>query len=461
MRPAAPGEDEMMGQETSTNGNGNGGKRLSLLLRALRSRNYRLFFGGQGISLIGTWMQTLAQGWLVYRLTHSATMLGTVGFVGQFPTLLVAPLAGVLADRWRLHRVLLVTQTLAMLQALVFAGLTLSGHIAIWHVVVLALCLGTINAFDMPTRQAFVVEMVETPADLPNAIAMNSLLVNGARLLGPSIAGVLVGLFGEGVCFLLNGASYVAVLIALLAMRLTPKEHPPHTRDALHGLKEGFAYALRFTPVRDILLLLALVSLLGAPYAVLMPIFATSILHGGPHTLGALMAATGIGAVSAALRLAMRPSVLGLGRAIAWAAIIFGGGLIAFSMSTHLWLSLGLLVVSGFGLMQTLASCNTVLQTLVEDQKRGRVMSFYTMAFMGMVPFGSLFAGLLAARIGAPRTLLLGGMGCVMGGALFAWRLPALRVIMRPIYAQKGIIPEISTAIRAATEPVLQPEESH
>ena len=217
MRPAARGEDEAMGQETSTNGDGNGSKRLSLLLRALRSRNYRLFFGGQGISLIGTWMQTLAQGWLVYRLTHSATMLGTVGFVGQIPTLLVAPLAGVLADRWRLHRVLLVTQTLAMLQALVFAGLTLSGHIAVWHIVVLALCLGTINAFDMPTRQAFVVEMVETPADLPNAIALNSFLVNGARLLGPSIAGVLVGLFGEGVCFLLNGASYVAVLIALLA----------------------------------------------------------------------------------------------------------------------------------------------------------------------------------------------------------------------------------------------------
>ncbi len=445
-----------LNSSTTSGRNAGGGFRL---LRALRSRNYRLFFGGQGISLIGTWMQSVALGWLVYRLTHSATMLGTVGFAGQFPTFLLAPLAGVLADRWRLHRMLIATQTLAMLQALVLAGLTLSGTITVWQVLLLAVCLGSINGFDIPARQAFIVEMVETPDDVPNAIALNSFLVNGARLLGPSIAGVLIGWVGEGTCFLLNGLSYVAVVLALLAMRLAPRQPLPHRHPTLHGLKEGFTYAFGFAPVRDILLLLALVSVLGAPYAVLMPVFATKILHGGPHTLGFLMAATGVGAISAALRLAMRPSVLGLGRAIARAALIFGGGLIAFSLSRTLWLSLVLLVVVGFGLMQQLASSNTVLQTIVDDAKRGRVMSFYTMAFMGMVPFGSLLAGTLAGWMGAPRTLTLGGLGCMVGGVLFAWRLPALRQAVRPIYARKGIIPEISTAIRAATEPALPPEE--
>lgn len=405
--------------------------RWSFALRALRHRNYRLFFGGQGVSLIGTWMQRIALHWLVYRLTGSAAMLGLVGFTGQLPTFLVAPLAGVLSDRWDLRRLVLVTQVLAMVQALVLAGLTLSGAVAVWHVVVLSIVLGLINAFDIPARQTFVVQMVAAPADLPNAIALNSFLVNGARLLGPSLAGVLISLVGEGTCFLLNGLSYVFVIAALLAMRLAGPRRPPGRGDVLSGLRQGFRYAFGSAPIRAVLVLLALVSLVGMPYAVLMPVFATDVLGGGPthgpYILGFLMAASGLGAVAGALYLAGRRSVAGLDGTIARAALIFGGGLVAFARSEELWLSLGLMVVTGFALMLQMAASNTLLQTIVDDDKRGRVMSFYTVAFMGMAPFGSLLAGTVAERLGAPATLLLGGAVCVLGGLVFAFRLPARR----------------------------------
>jgi MFS family permease len=418
-------------------------------LRALRSRNYRLFFAGQGISLIGTWMQRIALQWLVFRLTHSAVMLGVVGFAGQIPTFLIAPLAGVLSDRWNLRRLVVATQVLSLVQATILAALTLTDKITVWSALALSVLLGLINGFDIPARQTFVVQMVETPGDLPNAIALNSFLVNGARLVGPSAAGVLIALLGEGQCFLLNALSYVGVIAALLAMKLTGQRRPTRHAAVLHDLKEGLTYAFGFAPIRAVLLLLALVSLVGMPYAVLMPIFATNILHGGPQTLGFLMAASGLGAVTGAVYLARRTSVVGLGRTIARAALFFGAGLIAFSFSSLLWLSLALMVITGFAMMQQMAASNTVLQAIVDDDKRGRVMSFYTMAFMGMAPFGSLLAGTLAQWIGAPRTLMLGGAGCIVGAVVFGVYLPSLRELVRPIYARKGILPGAPEAAHA------------
>ena len=413
------------------------------IFRALSHRNYRLFFGGQGLSLIGTWVQVIAMSWLVYRLTHSAFLLGMTGFVGQIPTFLFAPLAGVLVDRWNRHHILLVTQTLSMMQALLLAALDLTATIRVWHVMVLVLLLGMVNAFDAPARQAFVVEMVEKREDLPNAIALNSFLFNGARLVGPSIGGVLISIVGEGACFLLNGLSFFAVIIALWAMRITAKKAAQKAQIG-KGLREGFEYAFGFAPIRFILLFLGLISLAGMPYTILMPIFAKDILHGGPQTLGFLMAATGMGAVAGALFLASRKSVLGLGRVIVIASGIFGTGLIAFSLSHVLWLSLLMLVLTGLGMMIQMASSNTILQTIVEDDKRGRVMSFYTMSFMGVAPFGSLLAGSLAEAIGAPNTVRIAGISCLLGSYLFARRLPLLRGMIRPIYLRKGIILEES-----------------
>lgn len=395
------------------------------MVRALRSRNYRLYFGGQGLSLIGTWMQRIAMSWLVYRLTGSTLLLGVVGFASQIPTFILAPFAGVLADRADRRKVIIVTQTLAMLQALALAVLVLTGAVAVWQIIFLGILLGVVNAFDMPARQSFVVEMVENKEDLGNAIALNSSIVNGARLIGPSIAGVLVAAFGEGICFLVNGLSYLAVILALLAMRITRQEVRPQGPRGWRGMREGFFYAFSFAPIRAVLLLLALASLMGMPYTVLMPVFAKDILHGGPSTLGFLMGATGVGALAGGLYLASRRTVLGLGRFIPFATGIFGLGLVAFSFSQLLWLSLLLLLLIGFGLTAQAASSNTVLQTIVDEDKRGRVMSFYTMAFMGMVPFGSLLAGGLASLIGTPRTVMVGGLVCLLNALLFIQRISA------------------------------------
>ncbi len=353
------------------------------IFRTLRYRNYRLFFGGQLISLIGTWMQQIAMTWLVYRLTNSAFLLGVVGFASQMPTFLLSPFAGVFADRMNRHRIIIVTQTLAMIQAAVLAILTLTGNIAVWHIIMLSVFLGLVNAFDIPTRQTFVLEMIENKEDLGNAIALNSSMFNGARLIGPAIAGMLLAVIGEGMCFLLNAISFVAVIVALLAMKLSPQQRTSHSHGVIKGLQEGFSYAFGFAPIKYILMLVALISAMGMPYTVLMPIFAKDILGGGPHTLGFLMGATGVGALTGALYLASRRTVVGLGRWIAIAAGIFGLGLIGFSFARVLSLSMSLLFVVGFGMMTQMASCNTILQTIAEDDKRGRVMSFYTMAFMG------------------------------------------------------------------------------
>ncbi len=414
---------------------------LRELGRSLRHRNYRLFFAGQSISLIGTWLTRVATSWLVYRLTHSALLLGTVGFAGQIPTFLLAPFAGVWVDRWNRHRVLVATQVLAMVQSALLAFFALSGTITVLDVLALSTLQGAINAFDMPARQAFVVQMIEDRADLPNAIAINSSMVNAARLIGPSVGGVLIAAVGEGWCFLTDAVSYLAVIASLLAMRVTPlprRELKTHVWADLH---EGLRYIMHSAPIRSVLLLLALVSLMGMPYTVLMPIFASSVLLGGPHTLGILMAASGLGALIGALYLASRSSVLGLGRIVALAAAVFGIGLVLFSQSRWLALSLPLMLLTGMGMMVQMASSNTILQTIVEEDKRGRVMSFYTMAFVGTAPFGSLLAGAVAQRAGAPQTLLFGGGCCIAGAVAFTRALPRLRKLARPHYERIGILP--------------------
>jgi MFS family permease len=416
---------------------------LAFMLRALDHRNYRLFFIGQGISLIGTWMTQIATSWLIYRLTNSALLLGVVGFVGQIPSFLFAPIAGVIVDRGNRHRLLVATQTLAMAQSLALATLTLTGFVKIWHVIALSAFQGMINVFDMPARQAFVVEMVEKREDLSNAIALNSLMVNAARLLGPSLAGVVIAAVGEAWCFMLDGVSYLAVIASLLLMTL-PRAVAERIEEEnlFRQFREGWNYIVGFRPIRNILLLLALMSLVGMPYTVLMPIFASDILGGGPYMFGWLMAASGVGALIGALFLAARKTVLGLGKFIPAMAGVFGAGLIAFSFSRALWLSLLLRVVTGLGFMTQMAVSNTLLQTIVEEDKRGRVMSFYTAAVMGTMPFGSLLAGAVAARIGAPHTLLISGICCIAGALWFTKTLPSLRRDVRPIYVRKRILPK-------------------
>jgi len=419
-------------------------KGLKLVFRSLRYRNFRLFFFGQSISLIGTWMQMVAMSWLVFNLTHSGFLLGVVGFASQIPAFLFAPLAGVLIDRWDRRRLLVATQTLSMIQAFILAALALRGQIAAWHIILLSIFIGLINGFDIPGRQAFLVDMVEGKDDLGNAIALNSTMFNGARLLGPSVAGILISLVGEGMCFLLNGLTFLAVIGALLAMEIAPRERREETKRSYvrQELRDGFAYAFGFAPIRSVLLLLALISFMGMPYMVLMPIFAKTILHGGPKTLGFLVAASGVGALFGSIYLASQRSPLGLGKMIAAASAIFGLGLIGFSLSRVLMLSLLPLLLTGFGLMVQMASTNTLLQTIVEEDKRGRIMSFFTMAFVGMEPCGSLLAGSLASLIGAPNTLLLGGLCCVIGSLVFASRLSALSEMIYPIYVKLGIISE-------------------
>jgi MFS family permease len=428
------------------------------LLRALRSRNFRLFFAGQSVSLVGTWMQQVAISWLVYRLTGSAVLLGVVSFAGRIPAFIFAPLAGVLADRWNRRRLLLCTQSLATVQACVLAALVLTGVIQVWQLVALSVLLGLINAFDIPVRQAFVVEMVDRKDDLANAIALNSSMVNSARLIGPSLAGLFIATVGEGICFLINAASYLAVILAIAAMHLRPAKPRVKPKYVLHELREGFAYALGFAPIREILGLIALVSLMGMPYSVLMPIFAKKILQGGAHTYGFLMAAAGLGALASTIFLASRKSVLGLGRVLVAATVIFGLGLIGFAFSRMLIISLLCLGLAGFGVMALVASSNTVVQTIVEDEKRGRVMSLFTMAFMGMAPLGSLGAGAAAERVGAPMTLIIGGSVCLGAAIWFAIRLPTLRELVRPIYVRMGILPEVAKGLQTASDLMVPPE---
>jgi MFS family permease len=396
--------------------------------RALRHRNYRLFFSGQSLSLIGTWMTRVAQSWLVYRLTGSSLLLGLVGFASQVPTFLVAPFAGVWVDRMNRHRALVVTQALAMLQSGLLAAFALTHTITVTHVLVLGAFQGVINAFDMPARQAFVVELIEDRADLSNAIALNSSMVNAARLLGPSIAGLLIAAVGEGWCFFVDAVSYSAVLASLLAMRIKPRARRERHERVLRELGEGFRYVFGTPTIRAVLWLLALVSLMGMPYQVLMPVMANRVLHGGPHTFGFLMAAAGVGALTGTLYLASRKSAAGLGHVVTGAAFVFGAGLCLFSQSRVFALSLPLMLLVGMGMMVQLAASNTVLQMLVDEDKRGRVMSFFAMAVFGTAPLGSLLGGAMAARFGAPATLLFGGACCILGAGAFARIAPRLKL---------------------------------
>jgi len=396
------------------------------VLRALRHRNYQLFFGGQFISLSGTWMQTVAQSWLVYRLTGSAVLLGFIGFSTQIPIFLLAPFGGSIADRYNRRRILIATQTIAMLLAFVLAALALTGYVQVWHVFSLAALLGITNAFDIPARQAFVADMVGRE-DLLNAIALNSSMFNGARMIGPALAGLLIDTVGEGWCFFINGISYFAVIVGLLLMSMTIRTPVPLPGSALASIIEGFRYVARTGPIRALLLLLGLVSLVGMPYTVLMPIFADQILHGGPRGLGVLMSAIGFGALAGALTLAAKKGLHGLGHWVAFSATGFGVSLILFSLSRSFWLSAALLLPVGFSIMIEMASSNTLIQSLVPDALRGRVMAVYSMIFMGMAPFGSLLAGALAHNLGAPTTVVIGGIICIIGAAVFGLYLPALR----------------------------------
>ena len=408
---------------------------ITFVLRALGHRNYRLFFLGQGLSLVGTWMQQVAMSWLVYRLTGSALMLGLIGFAGQVPTFILASFAGVLADRWNRRHMLLLTQVLSMVQAGLLTLLTFLGNVSPSNLMVLAIILGIVNAGDIPARQALVVDIIEDRRDLSNAIALNSLMFNGARLIGPTIAGIVIAVTGEAFCFLLNTISFFAVILALLAMR-TGGRQKRQTESVIENLKGGYRYAYGFAPIRYLLLLLALISLTAMPYVVLMPVFAAHILGGGAHTLGFLMGASGIGALISATYLASRKTVLGLGKRIVFSTVLFGCSLIAFSLSRHLVLSLALMPLLGFGMMNAMAASNTIIQTVVDEQMRGRVMSFYTMAFMGTAPFGSLIAGSAADHIGAPYTVAASGVVTIIAGLLFSLRLPLIRRAARPIYTR-------------------------
>jgi len=413
------------------------------MIRALNARNYRLFFLGQGISLIGTWMTMVATSWLVYRLTASPFWLGLSNFVGQIPVFLFAAFAGVWIERRNLHSILSKTQVFAMLQSFALAFLTLTHLVTLWQILVLGFLQGMINVFDMPTRQSFVVEIVEEKKHLGNAIALNTFIVNVARLIGPPFAGMVIAAFGEGACFLIDGCSYIAVLASLRMMDYRPREKTISNLGGLHQLKEGANYALGFPPIRNLLLVSALFSLMGMPYMVLMPVFAGSVFQGGPHTYGFLMAASGLGALLGAVLMASKRTVLGLGKMIIAAGIIFSLSLSGFAFSRIWLLSLFLLGGTGFGLIWIVGATNTLLQTIVEDDKRARVMSLYTIAFIGMVPFGSLLAGTLAKYLGVSYALLVNALTCLAGTLVFAAQLPGMRKLILPIYVKAGIKPPI------------------
>jgi MFS family permease len=414
---------------------------ISHARRALRHRNFQLFFAGQSISLIGTWMTRLATTWLVYRLTHSALLLGIVTFAGQIVSFALGPFAGVWVERLNRRKLLIWTQAAAAVQSLAMAALTLAHVITLWEIIVLTALQGLINAFDMPARQSFLIQMVEDRNDLGNAIAINSSMVNGARLIGPAIAGLLIGAAGEGWCFLIDGLSYFAVIASLLMMHIKLLDVRRSASSMLEQMREGWDYVRTFRPIRIILLLFSLLCLMGYPFAVLLPVFAVQVLHGGAATLGWLTGASGIGALVSALSLALRKSIVGLTRMLQIAAAMLGGALVLFGLSRTLWVSLVLMAFVGFGLMQSAAVSNTIVQSLVPEDKRARVMSYYTMAFFGAAPFGSLLAGALAHRIGAPDTLILTGAFCLLGSLWFTLELPKIRAVMRPIYREMGLLP--------------------
>jgi MFS family permease len=413
---------------------------FNIMFRALKHRNFRLFVSGQSLSLIGTWIQQIAMTWLVYRMTNSAFMLGVIGFSGQIPSFILSPLAGVFADRWNRRKVLLVIQTSALIQATILSVLVFTGSIQIWHLILLSVLLGTISSFDIPVRQSFMFDMLDNnKQDLANAIAINSSIVNSTRLIGPSIAGILIATIGEGWCFALNSFSYVAVIISLLKMKNIIQQKNSRKSNLLQEMKEGFKYTFGFIPIKYLLLLLALVSLMSTPLTLLAPVFAKNIFNGGANIYGFLMGAYGTGAMFGVLYLLNRKSVAGLGKLIVAAVVILSLSIIAFAISRTLWISIILISISGLGTLFQIVSTNTLLQTLSDEHMRGRVLSFYSMAFIGMAPFGSLIFGSLADIIGAQNTLIIGGIICLIGAGLFAKKLPAIRLIARPVYQKLGI----------------------
>ena len=414
---------------------------LSHAWRALRHRNFKLFFYGQSISVIGTWMTRLATSWLVYRLTHSALLLGIVSFAGQIVSFALGPFAGVWVERLDRRKLLIWTQAAAAIQSLALAALTLAHVITLWEIIALSALQGVINAFDMPARQSFLVQMVEDRNDLSNAIAINSSMANGARLVGPAIAGLVIAALGEGWCFLIDGLSYLAVIASLLLMRIRPLDLRRTTSSMLEQMREGWDYVRTFRPILTTLMLFALISLMGYSWSVLLPVFAAQLLHGGAATLGWLSGAAGIGALISAVSLAVRKSVVGLTRMLQIATAVLGIGLILFGLSHTLWLSLVLMIFVGFGMIQCASVSNTIIQSLVTEDKRARVMSYYTTAFFGAAPFGSLLSGALAHRIGAPYTVMLTGAFCLAGSLWFTFELPRMNADMMPIYQEMGLAP--------------------
>jgi MFS family permease len=426
---------------------GNSTSKFKTAFRSLQYRNYRLFFAGQGISLIGTWMQRIAMPWLVYNLTGSVFLLGVVSFSGQIPTFILTPLAGVITDRWSKYRVILLANVLSLIQAFILAILCLTGTVQLWEIIVLAVGLGIVNAFEVPARQSFVVDMVEKKEDLGNAIALNSLIFNGARIIGPSIAGIILASSSEGICFMINAVSYIFVIISLLMM---DKLQKPVTKTAEHVIKElidGLRYTFGYSPIKHLIILLTVSSLLGMSYSVLMPVFTKEILHGGSHTYGFLMGAAGVGALMGAIYLASRESVIKLGRIVPFSAMLFGLSLIALSFSRNFPVSLILMLFIGLGMMMQTAASNTILQTITDDDKRGRVMGFYSMAIMGTAPFGSLMAGALAKCAGVPLTILFVGAATVIGAIFFLKELPELKKIVHPVYIRMGLTADKLTDI--------------
>lgn len=404
-------------------------ERISLTFRALQNRNYRLFFSGQCISVTGSWIQQVAINWLVYSLTKSALLMGVIMFAGSIPSLFLSPLAGVVVDRINKYHVLIMLQTLFMIEAFILAMLTLTGIIQVWHIVLLSISIGITNAFDMPLRQAFVIHLIDRSEDLGNAISLNSSSMNLALLIGPAIAGTLIAAFGEGICFLINSLSYLAVITALFAMRIdAPPVHETNGKNVFQEFHEGFKYVSDSFPMRNIIIYLATVSLVGMSYIVIMPIFAKEILHGNAQTLGFLLSTVGIGAMSGALYLAGRKTILGLEKWICIASLILGLGLVELAFTDKFIIALVALFFIGFGMIVIIASCNTLVQDIVDDDKRGRVMSLYTMAFMGTTPIGSLFGGIIAYKIGVPHTFLLAGLIMIFAAFVFSTKLKYFKI---------------------------------
>lgn len=438
--------------------------KLGFAVRALRHRNYALFFSGQVVSLVGSWLSVTATSWLVYSIASEKSdslaevTLGVVNFAAQLPIFALAPFAGVLVERWNRRNALFGTQTMSMLQSFAMAYLVLREMISIPQIIALSALQGMINSIDIPARQALVVQMVEDPADLSNAIALNSSMVHSARLLGPAVAGFLINSVGAGMCFLIDGFSFLAVIIAIGLMRLAVPRTPPRHGSFLASLREGLVYASGFAPIRAILILVATVSFVAMSQSVLMPIFAKQVLAGDARTFGLLLGASGLGALLGSVYLASRRSVVGLGRLIAGGPVVLGAAMIAFALSANLALSMALLMIAGAAMLVAVAAANTVLQTIVEDDKRARVMSLFTMAFMGMAPFGSLLAGVVSSLIGVHWTLVAAGLICVAAGLLFARRLPVIRPFLRTVYLSKGIMRPMTAGIEAAA---IQAEAAH